>query len=70
MIGNVDWFILMLCNFKILKFMDGGLNIVVFYDFDFFGIVNVGYVVLVCDIGQEKVGERVYLGVEFNSSEL
>lgn len=70
MIGNVDWSIPMSRNLKILKPVDGGLNTVVPYDFDFSGIVNVGYAVPARDIGQEKVGERVYLGAELNSSEL
>ncbi|MCR9103218.1 MAG: hypothetical protein NXI25_24910, partial [bacterium] len=70
MIGNVDWSIPMSRNLKILKPVDGGLNTVVPYDFDFSGIVNVGYAVPARDIGQEKVGERVYLGAELTNSEL
>jgi hypothetical protein len=70
MIGNVDWSIPMSRNLKILKPVDGGLNTVVPYDFDFSGIVNVGYAVPARDIGQDKVGERVYLGAELSSSEL
>lgn len=70
MIGNVDWSIPMSRNLKILKPANGGLNTVVPYDFDFSGIVNVGYAVPSIDIGQEQVGDRVYLGVERTGSEL
>ncbi|MEQ8704266.1 MAG: hypothetical protein RIC19_10125 [Phaeodactylibacter sp.] len=70
MIGNVDWSVPMSRNLKILKPVNGGLHTVVPYDFDFSGLVNVGYAVPSQEVGQTKVGDRVYLGAERSGSEL
>lgn len=51
MIGNVDFNFLMVCNLKL--FGNGSLQglILVGYDFDFFGLVMVNYVVVVSYFG-------------------
>ena len=70
MIGNVDWSLAMTRNLKVLKPTNGGLYTIVPYDFDFSGMVNVAYAIPSQDVGQTKVGERVYMGFQRTMGEL
>lgn len=51
MIGNVDYNIGMMCNVKMVCFYIGIGVILVFYDFDFVGFVDLFYVILNLDYG-------------------
>lgn len=62
MIGNIDWFVKMNCNLKVVMVKEIGKYVVVFYDFDFFGFVNVIYVKLNVDYKLVFVRDRVFLG--------
>ncbi|MCB0563497.1 MAG: hypothetical protein KDD01_03895 [Phaeodactylibacter sp.] len=70
MIGNTDWSLAMGRNLKIMKPVDGGDYWISPYDFDFSGLVNVNYAIPNQDVGQEFVGQRVYMGEKFARSDL
>ncbi|MBI1227505.1 MAG: hypothetical protein GC192_19895 [Bacteroidetes bacterium] len=69
MIGNTDWSIEMLRNVELLHRKDGSL-VPVPYDFDFSGVVGAPYARPNVDVGQRRVGERVFMGAAKSSSEL
>lgn len=69
MIGNTDWSVEMRRNLEILKKADGKL-VPVPYDFDFSGIVMAPYARPNVDVGQKKVGERVFMGSAESAQEL
>ncbi len=69
MIGNTDWSVGMLRNLEMLKPQEGGL-IPVPYDFDFSGIVAAPYARPNVDVGQRRVGERVFMGNATSAQEL
>ncbi|MCC6725801.1 MAG: hypothetical protein IT258_14925 [Saprospiraceae bacterium] len=69
MIGNTDWSIEMLRNVEVLEKTDGRL-IPVPYDFDFSGVVLAPYARPNVDVGQKRVGERVFMGNSKSAQEL
>jgi len=69
MIGNTDWNVEMLRNTELLQKKEGGL-IPVPYDFDFAGIVGAPYARPNVDVGQKRVGERVFMGHSTSAQEL
>ncbi len=69
MIGNTDWSIELLRNVELVQKTDGRL-IAVPYDFDFSGLVSAPYARPNVDVGQKKVGERVFMGNAANADEL
>lgn len=69
MIGNTDWNIEMLRNVEILEKKDGSL-IPVPYDFDFAGTVGAPYARPNVDVGQRRVGDRVFMGNASSAKEL
>lgn len=70
MIGNTDWSLALGRNLKIMKPENGGAYWITPYDFDFSGLVDAGYAVPDQNVGQQFVGQRVYLGAEHSRSEL
>ena len=70
MIGNVDWSLLQMRNLKIMKPIDGSAYWLTPYDFDFSGLVDASYAIPRKKVGQDKIGERVYLGSERTNVEL
>ena len=70
MIGNADWSLSQMRNLKIMKPIDGSAYWLTPYDFDFSGLVDADYALPRRELGQEKVGERVYLGSERTDMEL
>ncbi len=70
MIGNVDWSLSQMRNLKVMQPIDGSSYWVAPYDFDFSGLVDVNYALANSGLGQEKVGDRVYLGSETRNAEL
>lgn len=70
MIGNVDWSLSQMRNLKIMKPIDGSAYWLAPYDFDFSGLVGASYAIPRKEIGQKKVGERIYLGSERTNMEL
>ena len=64
MIGNSDWYLPMIHNFKIIKPLDKATPDVVPvpYDFDYSGFVNTHYAMPREDLNLEKITDRVYLG--------
>lgn len=70
MIGNVDWSLSLIRNLKIMRPINGGAYWVAPYDFDFSGLVNASYAIPRKELGQEKVGDRIYLGHESTNKEL
>lgn len=69
MIGNTDWNIQMLRNVEILEKKDGSL-VPVPYDFDFAGTVAAPYARPNVDVGQRRVGQRVFMGNASSAKEL
>jgi hypothetical protein len=69
MIGNTDWSIPMLRNVELVKKADGKL-LPVPYDFDFSGLVAAPYARPNVDVGQKRVGERVFMGNANNAQDL
>lgn len=69
MIGNTDWSIEMLRNVKLLK-KQGGKLIPVPYDFDFSAVVAAPYARPNTDLGQKKIGQRVFMGKAGSVQEL
>ncbi len=69
MIGNTDWNVEMRRNLELLERPDGTL-IPVPYDFDFSGIVGAPYARPNVDVGQKRVGERVFMGGSTSAREL
>ncbi len=69
MIGNTDWSIEMLRNVELLQKQDGKL-VPVPYDFDFSGLVSAPYARPNVDVGQKRVGERVFMGNAANAQDL
>jgi hypothetical protein len=69
MIGNTDWSIEMLRNVELLQKQDGRL-VPVPYDFDFSGLVSAPYARPNVDVGQKRVGERVFMGNAANAQDL
>lgn len=61
MIGNTDWNVEMLRNLELLKRKEGDM-VPVPYDFDFSGVVGAPYARPNVDVGQRRVGERVFMG--------
>lgn len=70
MIGNTDWSLAMGRNLKIMKPRDGSPYWISPYDFDFSGLVDAGYALPDVNVGQEFIGQRVYMGAEHSRSEL
>ena len=68
MIGNADWSLRMGRNMKMILKDDQVLAIP--YDFDFSGLVNAPYAVANSNVGQKKVKERIYLGLETDRKNL
>ena len=62
MIGNADWSLEMGRNLKIMKPADSSEYWITPYDFDFSGLVDARYAVPNQDVGQEFIGQRVYMG--------
>ncbi|MBI5913984.1 MAG: hypothetical protein HY842_01290 [Bacteroidetes bacterium] len=69
MIGNTDWSIETLRNVKLLKKQDGKL-IPVPYDFDFSAVVAAPYARPNTDLGQKRIGQRVFMGKAGSVQEL
>lgn len=69
MIGNTDWSIQMLRNVELLEKNDGSL-IPVPYDFDFAGTVGAPYARPNVDVGQKRVGQRVFMGNAGSAKEM
>jgi hypothetical protein len=69
MIGNTDWSIEMLRNVKLLKKQEDKL-IPVPYDFDFSAVVAAPYARPNTDVGQKKIGQRVFMGKAGSAQEL
>jgi len=65
LIGNTDWSIPALHNYKIIKSTDPAIQspYAIPYDFDYAGIINTNYAVPDAQLGIENVTERVYRGV-------
>ena len=65
LIGNTDWSIPGLHNYKIIKPNDPTIQtpFAIPYDFDYAGIINTNYAVPDEQLGIESVRERVYRGV-------
>jgi hypothetical protein len=70
MIGNTDWSLPQMRNLKVMKPINGGAYWVAPYDFDFSGIVSASYAIPSTELGQKKIGDRVYLGSERTNMEL
>ena len=70
MIGNTDWSLAMGRNLKIMKPVDGGNYWISPYDFDFSGLVDANYAIPNQDVGQEFVGQRVYMGEKASRSDI
>lgn len=68
MIGNADWGIHAVRNIKMVK--KGNTIEAIPYDFDFAGLVNAPYAIPNPNYYLASVGERVYLGLEKNGTEL
>ena len=62
LIGNNDWSVVMIHNFRILDPGLGGLYIPVAYDFDFSGLVGASYAVPDERLPIKSVKERLYRG--------
>lgn len=69
MIGNTDWSIEMLRNVELMQKPDGSV-LPVPYDFDFAGTVAAPYARPNVDVGQRRVGERVFMGNSASAKEL
>lgn len=67
MIGNEDWNLDMARNLKMVSFENGAPIIAVPYDFDFSGVVNPSYAVPNADLGQLRVKDRDYLGIQWDA---
>lgn len=67
MIGNADWNLAMARNLKMVAFDNGAPIIPVPYDFDFSGVVNPSYAVPNTDLGQMRVKDRDYLGLDWDA---
>lgn len=67
MIGNEDWNLDMARNLKMVSFENGAPIIAVPYDFDFSGVVNPSYAVPNADLGQSRVKDRDYLGIQWDA---
>ncbi len=65
LIGNTDWSIPALHNYKIIKSLDPTVPrpYAIPYDFDYAGIINTNYAVPDEHLGIESVRDRVYRGV-------
>lgn len=65
MIGNADFSLTMNRNLKLLGEESGkGGVIPIGYDFDFSGMVSANYAVSAPHLGQTRIGDRVFLGLE------
>lgn len=64
MIGNTDWSLSQVRNIDVLKPLNTGPCRIVPYDFDFAGLVDVPYAIPNADVGQQTIGQRVYMGDE------
>lgn len=64
LIGNCDWFVEIVHNFKLIKHFgsDSTKVIPIPYDFDFSGFVNTHYAVARSDLNLEKITDRAYMG--------
>lgn len=62
MIGNTDWSVVMIHNFRILDPGLGGLYVPVAYDFDFSGLVGASYAIPDGRLPIKSVKERLYRG--------
>ncbi len=69
MIGNTDWNVMMTRNVDLLQKNEGKF-IPVPYDFDFSGMVAAPYARPNVDVGQKRVGERVFMGNAETAQEL
>ncbi|MBK9015469.1 MAG: hypothetical protein IPM82_16175 [Saprospiraceae bacterium] len=69
MVSNTDWNVEMLRNLELLQKKDGGL-IPVPYDFDFSAIVAAPYARPNTDVGQKRIGDRVFMGNAASAKEL
>jgi hypothetical protein len=71
LIGNSDWYLPMIHNFKIIKRYDTYSTYVkaVPYDFDYSGFVNTHYAMPREDLNLESITDRVYLGPCRNEEE-
>lgn len=67
LIGNTDWGFKTGKNLKFLR--KKGKLIAVPYDFDFSGLVNASYALPNTNVGQTKLGQRVYLGFEESATD-
>jgi len=69
LIGNTDWSIPGLHNYKIIKSNDANIQspFAIPYDFDYAGIINTNYAVPDAQLGIQSVRERVYRGVCIDS---
>ncbi len=72
LIGNTDWSIPALHNYKLIKSKDPleTSPVAIPYDFDYAGIVNTEYAVPDERLGTESVRERVYRGVCIDESHI
>jgi hypothetical protein len=61
LIGNADWSNKLALNVKKLR-LESGAIVPVGYDFDFSGWANTNYALPKREVGQEFIGDRVYLG--------
>lgn len=69
MIGNTDWSVSMARNLDLLQ-KDANKLVPVPYDFDFSGLVAAPYARPNVDVGQKRVGERVFMGKATSAQEL
>ncbi|MEO6637431.1 MAG: hypothetical protein ABIN25_04090 [Ginsengibacter sp.] len=72
MIGNTDWSVYKCHNIKLMVSKNDTLSrpYAIPYDFDYSGLVNVGYAVPSPDIGIESVRDRAYRGFARSLDEL
>lgn len=68
MIGNTDFNLSMVRNLKLFKDERTQKYIPIAYDFDFSGLVYAGYAVPSKNLGQEQIGDRVFLGFQVEDS--
>lgn len=70
LIGNQDWDTRLTRNIKYIQPNNGGSLMIVPYDFDFSGFVDVAYAIPNPDFGLQSVRDRIYLGNSTDENEI
>ncbi|MEM7573084.1 MAG: hypothetical protein AAF433_09300 [Bacteroidota bacterium] len=70
LLGNHDFSLTMVRNLKQVRMYNDGLLVPVAYDFDFSYLVGAPYATLNSSVGQERFGDRVYLGFKMEDAVL